>query len=172
MASASFSRYGMDRFLRTEVLHHDSIDRSLAHLIGSKFNANAESPAQSAFAGGSVVDYTAILSDAMQEDPSLADATVADLQRFQLVDQACDGLLGVYLFYKGLQTISTARIASYYWREAGGHGKQIARLLQSEMADVFGVDIHPGARMHARARAHPRPHALGKLVMYLARIVS
>ena len=76
--------------------------------------------------------------------------------RFQLVDQACDGLLGVYLFYKGLQTISTARIASYYWREAGGHGKQIARLLQSEMADVFGVDIHPGARMHAHARVRIR----------------
>mgnify|MGYP002631580785 CR=1 FL=1 len=80
------------------------------------------------------------------------------MQRFLVVDPASDGLLSVYLFYKGLQTIVSARVAHHYWTEEGGHGKAIARLLQSEAADVFGVDIHPGAHL---GRGITLDHATG-----------
>ena len=56
------------------------------------------------------------------------------------------GVLGVFLFVKGFQAVQCARAANYFWREANGEGRMIAKLLQSEMADVYGVDIHPGAR--------------------------
>ena len=57
----------------------------------------------------------------------------------QVIDPACDGLLGVYLFYKGVEAIACARVAHHYWVERGETGRLIARLLQSEMADVFGT---------------------------------
>ena len=65
----------------------------------------------------------------------------------QVIDPACDGLLGVYLFYKGVHALACARVANHYWEERGETGRLIARLLQSEMADVFGVDIHPGCKL-------------------------
>ena len=48
------------------------------------------------------------------------------------------------LFYKGVKALACARVAGHYWRRRGGGGKLIARLLQSEGSDMFGVDIHPG----------------------------
>ena len=47
-------------------------------------------------------------------------------------------------FYKGVKALACARVAGHYWRRRGGGGKLIARLLQSEGSDMFGVDIHPG----------------------------
>ena len=147
LKTPAFSRFGMDAFLRAEVLRHETMHGSLAHLIGSKFAANSDSDDYKSSRDGSAVDYVGAMEAAMEADPTIMEATVADLQRFLVVDPACDGLLGVYLFYKGVQAMVNARVSHFYWTEAGGHGKQIARLLQSEAADVFGVDIHPGATL-------------------------
>ena len=46
-----------------------------------------------------------------------------------------------------MHALACARVANHYWEERGETGRLIARLLQSEMADVFGVDIHPGATL-------------------------
>lgn len=68
-------------------------------------------------------------------------------QRFKVVDPACDGLLGVYLFYKGIQAVACARVSHHFWTNYGEDGKLVAKLIQSEVADVYGVDIHPGASL-------------------------
>ena len=89
-------------------------------------------------------------------------------------DPACERLLDVFMCYKGFQAISLARVANHYWNEPNGTGITIvssfslkgsrvaghtcptpafvcggtqARLLQSEASDIFGVDIHPAARL-------------------------
>ena len=51
------------------------------------------------------------------------------------------------MFFKGIQALACARVSHHFWTERHGHGKLVAKLLQSEMADVFGVDIHPGCRL-------------------------
>ena len=86
-----------------------------------------------------------MLRHAFESDPTIADAAAADMRRFVEVDPATEGTLGVMLFFKGFQAVQCARAAHYFWQEEKGEGRQIAKLLQSEMADVFGVDIHPGA---------------------------
>ena len=45
--------------------------------------------------------------------------------------QTGDGLLGVYLFYKGVHSVACARVAHHYWEERGETGRLIARLLHS-----------------------------------------
>ena len=136
LTTPSYARFGMDRFLFGEVLTHGSLAEALAHELGSKFTAN-DTDKQ--------VRFEELLLHAFTEDPTLADAAAADMRRFVEVDPASDGILDVLLFFKGFQAVQCARAANYYWREANGEGRAIAKLLQSEMADVFGVDIHPGA---------------------------
>ena len=136
LSTPAYARFGMDRFLFGEVLTHGSLAEALAHELGSKFTAN-DTDKQ--------VRFEELLLHAFTEDPTLADAAAADMRRFVEVDPASDGILDVLLFFKGFQAVQCARAANYYWREAKGEGRAIAKLLQSEMADVFGVDIHPGA---------------------------
>ena len=120
----------MRNFVRADVLAHDSLSSALASKIGGKLVANSAS---------SHVDYQSIIASALETEPEICDAIAADIERFKVVDPACDGLLGGYLFYKGVEALACARVAHHYWVARGETGRLIARLLQSEMADVFGA---------------------------------
>ena len=129
--------FGIDDFLSREVLNHRSLACGLAAGVGGKLSANGR------IGGG--IDYEKIFLSAFRAEPSLCTSVASDLLRFKEVDPACPGMLGVYLFYKGVKAMACARVAGHFWRRRGEGGKLIARLLQSEGSDMFGVDIHPGA---------------------------
>ena len=99
--SGDLVEFGVDNFLYSEVLSHATLACGLSNSIGGKLLANQAND------GG--VDYNAILLSAFKADPDICSAVAADMQRFKVVDPACDGLLGVYLFYKGIQAIACAR---------------------------------------------------------------
>ncbi len=130
--------FGLPSYLKASVLAHDTLASGLSRTVGSKLAANKAEDS---------VDYESIITSAFEADPSILGAVTADLCRFKVVDPATTGLLGVFLFYKGVQALACARVAHHYWTERGGQGKLLARLLQSEMADVYGVDIHPGCTL-------------------------
>jgi len=134
----TFNRFRMSEYLKKEVLMHDSLEESLSHLIGCKFDANDRD---------NNVDFEAAFHAAFRADPDIAAAAAADLHRFAVVDPAAEGLLGPFLFFKGFQATTSARVAHYFWNEPDGQGRMIARLIHSEAADVYGVDIHPGAKL-------------------------
>jgi len=134
--------FGVDNFLQREVLKHYSLACGLAEGVGGKLAANAR------IGGG--VDYEKVFLSAFRAEPDLCTSVASDILRFKEVDPAArggQGLLGVYLFYKGVHALACARVAGHYWRRRGEAGKLIARLLQSEGSDMYGVDIHPGARL-------------------------
>ena len=83
---------------------------------------------------------------AFETKPDICDAVAADIERFKVIDPACDGLLGVYLFYKGVHALACARVANHYWEERGETGRLIARLLQRVKPTlvVFSGDIIDG----------------------------
>jgi serine O-acetyltransferase len=136
--TGDLKEFGMDSMLHNAVMKHKSLACGLAHSIGGKLEANQTDDG---------VVFESILRSAMDADNSICADVAADLQRFKVVDPATDGLLGVFLFYKGVQAIACARIAHHYWTHRGEAGKMIARMLQSEMSDVYGVDIHPGCKL-------------------------
>ena len=123
--------FGIRHFIGADVLAHDSLASALSTTVGDKLAANSTVDH---------VDYRSILMSAFETKPDICDAVAADIERFKVIDPACDGLLGVYLFYKGVHALACARVANHYWEERGETGRLIARLLQSEMADVFGQD--------------------------------
>lgn len=127
--------FGMKRLVETRVLAHSTFQDALATTLGRKLGSMQSS-----------MDFGAMAEAAMEADPDIVDAAAADLDRWYEMDPAADGFLRIFLFFKGFHCVQGARIAHHYWTREGGGGKMLASALQSEMADTFGVDIHPNAK--------------------------
>jgi serine O-acetyltransferase len=59
-------------------------------------------------------------------------------------DPACQSELEPLLFYKGFMAITSYRVAHVLWKN---DRKALALYLQSIVSEIFGVDIHPAARI-------------------------
>ena len=85
-----------------------------------------------------------IFDEAHARDPGIGDAARADLQAVRDRDPALETYFPALLFFKGYHALQAYRIAHRLWNE----GRDLAALLvQSRMAQVYGVDIHPAARI-------------------------
>ncbi|MGS4944243.1 serine O-acetyltransferase [Meridianimarinicoccus sp. RP-17] len=116
------------------ILHHGSLARALSYRIAMKL-ASSEMPDQLL---GEVVDA------AFTADPSLEVAARADLMAVYERDPACHRLIQPILFFKGYQALQSYRVAHWLWRE----GRQdMAYFLQMRVSELFGVDVHPAARL-------------------------
>ena len=71
-------------------------------------------------------------------------ATEADINAVVERDPACPGPLHVLMNLKGFQALQTYRFANSLWRDGR---RESARLLSSQASLVFGLDIHPAARI-------------------------
>jgi serine O-acetyltransferase len=67
-----------------------------------------------------------------------------DLQAVVDRDPVAGGYLTPFVFFKGFQALQSYRVAHWHWT----HGGQfLAAFLQNRISEVFGVDIHPAARI-------------------------
>ena len=77
-------------------------------------------------------------------EPELVEAAEADMWAVLDRDPACRGLLQPFLFFKGFLALQTYRIAHRIW----GQGREtLAFHFQSRASELFGVDVHPAARI-------------------------
>lgn len=124
----------MGGMIHTTVLHHNSLESALSYRIAMKL-ASDEMPSQ----------IVRELADAAYTaDPSLGDAARADLVAVYERDPACHSLLQPLLFFKGFQAIQAYRIGHWLWRN---DRKDLAYFFQARVSEVFGIDIHPNARI-------------------------
>ena len=105
--------FGIDNFLERHVLRHRSLACGLAECVGGKLAANSL---------GGDVDFKAILLSAFKADPEIVEAVACDIKQFRIVDPATSSLLGVYLFYKGVQAMCCARVAHHFYTRRGDAG--------------------------------------------------
>lgn len=77
-------------------------------------------------------------------DQNITASAVADMQAIVERDAACQNILEPLLFFKGFLAITTYRIAHHLWLQ---NRKSLALYFQSISSEVFGVDIHPAARI-------------------------
>ena len=120
--------------IHSNVLHHGTFEPALAYRISLKLTSN-EMPEQI---------LREICDMALNSDESIGLAARADIVAVNDRDPACDRFLLPLLFFKGFQAIQTYRIAHWLW-ETGRY--DLARFFQMRCSEVFGVDIHPGARI-------------------------
>ncbi len=121
-------------FLEAAVLAPASLVEALAGLLAEKLG----SPALPAAAlREELTGLAASRSD-------LGEAIQADLLAVRDRDPACASLLVPLLYFKGFHAVQAYRFANGFW--TGGR-QALARFLQNRISQVFGVDIHPAARI-------------------------
>jgi len=120
--------------IHSSVLHHGSFESALAYRISLKL-ASSEMPEQI---------LREICDKALAADSRIGLAARADIVAVRDRDPACDRFLLPLLFFKGYQAVQAYRIAHWLWREGR---RDLARFFQMRSSEVFGVDIHPAARI-------------------------
>lgn len=85
-----------------------------------------------------------LLQEILLAHPDLVDCLVCDLLAIEERDPACISLMQPLLFYKGFLAIATYRLGHQMWKN---ERHDLAYYFQSLASEVFGVDIHPAARV-------------------------
>ncbi len=121
-------------FIHACILHHKSLEKALSYRIAAKLASNEMS----------MVVVREIVEEAYNAEPSLIAASRADLTAIYERDPACHRLLQPILYFKGYQAIQAYRVGHHLWTQ--GH-KDLAYFFQMRVSEIFGVDIHPAAKI-------------------------
>ena len=124
----------MASLVHAGILHHSSLERALSYRIAQKL----ASPEMSDLILREIVD------EAYHEDRQIGVSVRADLLAVFERDPACHRYLQPLLFFKGFQALQCYRIGHWLWQH---RRKDLAYFIQMRTSELFGVDIHPGARM-------------------------
>jgi serine O-acetyltransferase len=124
----------MGGLIHSGILHHKRFESALAYRISMKL----ASPEMSEQILREIADA------GMEEAPEIAAAGRADLVAIFDRDPACHRLMQPLLFFKGFQAVQAYRLA--HWLFSTGR-KDLAYFVQMRVSEVFGVDIHPAARI-------------------------
>lgn len=120
--------------IHSSILHHKSIESALSYRISLKL-ASTEMSEQI---------LREICDEAMLREPDIALSSRADIVAVNDRDPACDRFILPMLYFKGFQAVQAYRVAHWLWNEGR---KDLARFFQMRASEVFGVDIHPAARI-------------------------
>lgn len=85
-----------------------------------------------------------LLEELLTGHPQLVASMASDLIAINERDPACTSLLQPLLYYKGFKAIATYRLSHQLWCD---DRHDLALYFQSLSAEIFGVDIHPAARI-------------------------
>lgn len=116
------------------LLHHETFRAAL----GYRFSLKLASGEMSEQILREIADH------AHDTEPALATAAQADLEAVYSRDPACHRLMQPMLFFKGFQALQAYRIAHWLWDNGR---RDMAYFVQMRCSEVFGVDIHPAARI-------------------------
>ena len=116
------------------LLHHSTFEAALAYRFSLKL-ASGEMSEQI---------LREIADEAYASDPSLGQAARADIVAVFDRDPACHRYLQPILFFKGFQAVQAYRVGHWLWRQGRA---DLAYFVQMRTSEVFGVDIHPAARI-------------------------
>eukprot|EP00618_Florenciella_parvula_P013069 CAMPEP_0119477704 /NCGR_PEP_ID=MMETSP1344-20130328/7756_1 /TAXON_ID=236787 /ORGANISM="Florenciella parvula, Strain CCMP2471" /LENGTH=449 /DNA_ID=CAMNT_0007511777 /DNA_START=154 /DNA_END=1503 /DNA_ORIENTATION=+ len=122
------------------ILERKTLGDALAAILAPKL-ANANMPEDR---------VEKLLREAYERHPSLVQKACADLSEITRKDPAVSSsLLQPFLFFKGFHATQVQRIAHCLWKRGDFESRTTALALQSRMSEIWAVDMHPGAIIHA-----------------------
>jgi len=124
----------MATYFQATVLNHDTLEGSLSFLLASKLDSSVVSS----------MALREIIQDAFASEASLTRAAEIDIKATRDRDPACNSYSTPFLFYKGFQALQIHRVAHWLWVQ---ERHSLAFFLQNQVSTIFGVDIHPAARI-------------------------
>lgn len=129
-AAAAAAEPVLADFIKRVVLDSASVSDALAVLLSEKLSGREISLSD--------------LHGLLQKQKIDENAVMRDIATILGNDPAATSSLSPFLFFKGFHALQSYRFAHSFWTSGR---KQIALLIQSRMAELFGVDIHPAARI-------------------------
>lgn len=121
-------------FLHSTILNHRSMESSLAFLLANQLSSPMMISTQ----------LQSFILEALNSSPDFRRAVRADMLAVRDRDPACTCLPDVFLYFKGFQALQSHRVAHCMWNS----GKTVlAHYLQSQVSQMFQIDIHPNATM-------------------------
>lgn len=133
-ADASANDAVLNRALNSAVLYHASFAQALAQRIALKL-ANHDLDHD---------ELMSVIAQAFINDESIVSDAAADLIAIKDRDPSNTEILTPFLYFKGFVALQGQRVAHWLWHHDRVH---LARHVQSRVSEVFGVDIHPAAKM-------------------------
>ena len=143
-------------FVYSIILNQPTFERSLAFLLASKLATSTILASQwndliidgMASTAEEEVEYMSKKNKPHGPTPvpgsgSIASAARADLEAAMIRDPACPSYTHAFLFFKGFQGLQAQRVSHWLWLR----GRSVlASTVQSHISEVFGMDLHPGAK--------------------------
>ncbi len=120
--------------VHSSLLHHNSLERALAYRFSMKL-ASSEMSEQI---------LREIADEAYLDADELGQDARADVMAVFDRDPACHRFLQPILFFKGFQAVQAYRVGHWLWTTGR---RDLAYFIQMRVSEVFGVDIHPAARI-------------------------
>lgn len=121
-------------YLYDVILRHNCLEDTLSYQLATKLGSPTIPQ----------ISIREVIDEALRRDPNIVDSARADILGVLKRDPACDKHLIPLLYFKGFHALQSYRIANWLWKE-GRTG--LAMYLQSRISEMFGVDIHPAARI-------------------------
>ena len=121
-------------YLHATVLKHRTLEDSLSFLLAGRL-------ASAYFTAMSVREN---IDEAFDASPEIREAICCDLLAVVNRDPAARGVAQPFLHYKGFHALQSYRVAHWLWLEGRS---ALALFYQNRISEVFGVDIHPAARI-------------------------
>ena len=122
----------LSKVLTEFVLERDSLPDALGWRLAARLGRSSV-PEQ---------DLRELVRDAFLDEPELLETIGRDLRAVCERDPACNDYLSPFLYFKGFQALAGYRVANHLWRN---DRRELAQYLQSLIAAVYAVDIHPAA---------------------------
>lgn len=121
-------------FIYATVLSHQRLEEAICHRLAQRLNHTDVD------AGLITQTFEQVLAGG----DGLVDTFRADLGAVYERDPACRRYLEPLLYFKGFHALVTHRFAHELWKNGR---RDFALYLQSQSSRMFGVDIHPAARL-------------------------
>jgi len=121
-------------FLHATILKHHSLETALSYHLANKLGCH-ETPA---------ILIREVIDEALENDPEIGQCVRNDIKAVYERDSACDRFSMPLLYFKGFLAVQSYRIAHWLWQN---NRKSLSLYFQHRISMVFGVDIHPAAKL-------------------------
>lgn len=120
--------------LQQFIMDQNSLEQSLGAILAAKLGSFHLTEHR----------FQALYLSAIQDHPEIARTIRIDLQAVRDRDPAAGGFLTPLLFFKGFQGLQAYRLSHWLWQR---DQRLLAIYFQNRISEVFGMDIHPAARI-------------------------
>lgn len=121
-------------FFHSTILNHESLRSALSFQLANKLGS-AVMPA---------MVLREVIETALTAQPEILDAVAADICAVKDRDPAVRFYSTPLLYLKGFHALQGYRVSHWLWNQGR---RALATFLQNQISVVFGVDVHPAARI-------------------------